>query len=103
MITNKEQLKDYQKADLSVAHVPYNSLKRYLLMIHGNEQCHTFRYVSCLRKMEYYMNTGKKLLYHLYYWRLSRLGLRYNIRVEYNVIGKGLSIIHLAGGGGVHY
>lgn len=100
MITNKEQLKEYLKADLSVAHVPLNPIKRYLLMLHGNEQCHTFRYVKCLRKMEYYMNTGNKLLYHLYYLRLSRMGLRYNLRVEYNAIGKGLSIIHLAGGGG---
>lgn len=88
------------KADLEVAYVPKKRLTRWLWTIHGNEQCHAYRYMRWLRYTEYYMNTGHRILYHLCRWRLSRLGLRNNIRIALNTTGKGLNIIHLAGGGG---
>lgn len=102
MITNRAQLKEYLDADLSVAYVPKNELIRLLYTIHGNEQCHSYRYVKRLRYTEYYLNTGHKIFYLLSRWRLSRLGLKYFVRVPLNVTGKGLNIIHLAGGGGCY-
>ncbi len=100
MITTRKQLKEYIKADELYAYIPKSKLLRALYRLHGNEQCHAFRYVKCLRKMEYHLNTGHKLRYFYYHYKLSRIGLRFGIRINPNVTGKGLNIIHLAGGGG---
>lgn len=100
MITSRQELKEYLKADKLYAYVPKSWLLRVLYRFHGNEQCHAFRYVECLRHMEYHLNTGHRLRYFYYHLKLSRLGLRYGIRINPNVTGKGLNIIHLAGGGG---
>lgn len=100
MIQSYKDLKDYLREDLCVSHVPQNSVKRWLHTLHGNEQCHALRYTRCLRKCEYFLNTHHRILYHLYRWKLSRLGLRYNIKINENCVGKGLNIIHMAGGGG---
>ncbi len=101
MITSRQELKEYLEADLQYAYVPKNALHRFIRTIGGNEQCHAYRYVRCLRYYEYYLNTGNKLMAIWYHFRLSRLGLRYNIRINPNCADKGLIIIHLAGGGGV--
>lgn len=100
MILNKHDLKEFISADIAVGYFPKSRIKRLLYTIHGNEQCHAFRYVKCLRYLEYHMNTHHKILSALYHWKLSRLGLRYGIRINRNTVGKGLNIIHLAGGGG---
>lgn len=100
MITDIQSLKEYLRADLEVAYVPKSAFKRWLMTIYGNEQCHAFRYVRWLRYTEYCLNTHQKLLYVFCHWRLSRLGLRYFMRIPLNVCGKGLNIIHLYGGGG---
>ncbi len=99
MITNKIELKAYLAADLQRANVPQNAFKRWLYTIHGNEFCNAYKYVKLLRYTEYYKNTNKKFLFHLYRFRLSRLGLRLNVRIGLNMTGKGLCIMHLAGGG----
>lgn len=101
MITNRKELKEYLEADLQYAYVPKNALHRFIRTLGGNEQCHAYRYVRCLRYYEYYLNTGNKLMATWYHYRLARLGLRYNIRINPNCADKGLIIIHLAGGGGV--
>ena len=100
MIQNHKDLKEYLSADLEANYVPQNVFKRKLYTIHGNEQCNAFHYIRVLRYTEFFLNTGHKLLYHLCRWRLSRLGLKLFIRIPLNVTGKGLCIIHLAGGGG---
>ena len=99
MITDLKTLKEYMAADLEVAYVPKNIIKRWFYIIHGNEQCHAFRYVRWLRYTEFFLNTHHRILYHLCRWRLSRLGLRYFIRIPLDTCGKGLNIIHIAGGG----
>lgn len=100
MITDKKTYKEYVAADLAEAYVPKNALKRFLKTICGNEQCAAYSYVRQLRKTEYHLNTGHKIRY---YWNkliLTRRGLRLGIMIAPNVAGKGLNIIHLAGGGG---
>lgn len=100
MIRTKKELTEYMMADLNAAYVPKNWLKRFLHTLHGNESCNAYRYVRCLRLTEYHMNTKHLLRFHFYRFKLSRLALRLGIRTEINAIGKGLNIIHLAGGGG---
>lgn len=101
MITNRQELKEYLAADLERAYVPKNAFKRWLYTLHGNEQCNAYKYVRLLRYTEYYLNTHQTILYHWYRFRLSRWGLKRNIRIGLNSCGKGLNIIHLAGGGGL--
>lgn len=100
MIQNKADLKEYMDADLNAAYVPKKWFPRFLHTLHGNECCHAYRYVRCLRLTEYHLNINNFIRFHWYRLKLSRLALRYGIRTEINAIGKGLNIIHLAGGGG---
>ena len=100
MIQSYRDLKEYLREDVRVSHVPQNTIKRWLHMIHGNEQCHALRYTRCLRICEFLGNKHFRLLYHIYRWKLSLLGLKYGLRINENAVGKGLNIIHLAGGGG---
>ena len=100
MITDKKSYEEYVTADLAEAYVPKDAFKRWLKTIAGNEQCVAYQYVHRLRKTEYYLNTGKKLLYHWSHFLQCRLGLRLGIRIAPNKVGKGLNIIHMAGGGG---
>lgn len=100
MITDKQSYREYVAADLAEAYVPKNGFKRWLKTIVGNEQCAAYCYVHRLRKTEYFLNTGKRLCYYWNRFLLTRLALKYNIRIAPNKVGKGLNIIHLAGGGG---
>ena len=100
MIKDRKSYKDYVAADLAVAYVPKNGLIRFLKTLACNEQCAAYRYVHRLRKTEYYLNTGHRLLYHWSHYIQNRLGLKYGISIAPNRVGKGLNIIHLAGGGG---
>lgn len=100
MITDRKSYKEYEAADLAVAYVPKNAIKRFFKTISGNEQCAAYKYVHRLRKTEYHLNTGHRLLYHWNHFLLTRLGLKLGIRIAPNKVGKGLNIIHLAGGGG---
>lgn len=100
MIIDRETYRDYVAADLKEAYVPKTFLKRWLKTISGNEQCAAYSYVSRLRKTEYYLNTGNKILYHYSHFLQNRLGLKLGIRIPPNKVGKGLNIIHIAGGGG---
>lgn len=100
MITDKKSYREYIAADLAEAYVPKNSFKRWLKTIAGNEQCAAYRYVRQLRRTEYYLNTGNRILYYWNHLLQARLGLKLGIRIAPNRVGKGLNIIHLAGGGG---
>lgn len=100
MISSRQKLKEYLEADLNYAYIPKAPIKRMLYLLHGNEQCHAYQYVRALRLYEYHVNTSHRLRSIWYHFRLSRLGLRYNIRINPNCADKGLIIIHLAGGGG---
>ena len=99
MITDRKTYKEYVAADLAEAYVPKNAFWRWLKTIGGNEQCAAYRYVHRLRKTEFCLNTGLKLLYHWNHFLLTRLGLKYRIRIGSNKAGKWLNIIPLSGWG----
>ena len=48
-----------------------------------------------LRKTEYYMNTGHKLMACIYKVRLNRIQNRYALHIPTNTCGKGLKIMHV--------
>lgn len=100
MITDRKSYKEYMAADLEVAYVPKSAIKRFLSTLACSEPCAAYRYVRRLRKTEFYLNTDHRLLYHWSHFLQNRLGLRYGISIAPNRVGKGLNIIHLAGGGG---
>jgi len=100
MIRNYKDLKEYIKADLEASKAPKCAFMRFLRRLAGCEESVTFKYVKILRWAEYFYNTNHKILYNILKIKLSRMGLKYNLRMEVNTIGKGLRIVHLAGGGG---
>ena len=105
MIKSKKELSFYLNEDAK-----RNNCKGFLryiaLLLLGNECACAFRYIKCMRKCEYHLNNSQHSLFHktFYHWykiRLSRIGLKYNIRIHPNTCGYGLRLMHLSGGGGV--
>lgn len=86
MIQSKADLKEFLKADAFV----YGGRKTPRFF--GDEQ---WKYVIALRKREYYQNTGKNKLMHLYYrFKHRRMSLKLGFDIPCNVFGKGLKINH---------
>lgn len=101
MIRTKDDLKLFLREDAKRNGVNTNFFVYRACIWAGLENYHIFRYLKCLRKCEFHLNTKHKLRYLLYRIKLYRLGLRYNIRIPINVCGYGLRIMHIAGGGGI--
>ena len=106
MIKTKADLRFYLEEDRKRNHVPPEWGIYVLRLIAGEEQAHIFRYIRCLRHVEFYLNNQNKSIFHklLFYWyryRQLKMGLRYGIKISPNVCGYGLRIMHLSGGGGV--
>lgn len=105
MIKNRQDLRFYLEEDRKRNLVPKQWWIFAIHLLYGSENAHVYRYLRCLRHCEYYLNTSKDCCFHrvMYLWyrfRLSRLGLRYNLKISPNVCGYGLRIMHLSGGGG---
>ena len=81
MITNKKELKEYLKADYD-----NNYLTRYSPIK---------KFIKTLRKEEYYFNTGRKIMYLYYKWKMHNLSEKYLSYIPINCFDKGLSIAHL--------
>lgn len=101
MIKSKKDLKFYLQEDARRNGVNTNPFVNYILTFAGREKYHIYKYLRCLRKCEYHLNNNHKIRYAYYLVKLSRLGLRYNLRIPVNVCGYGLKIVHCAGGGGI--
>ena len=105
MIKTKHELKYWLDEDAK--RNSCNGFFRYIaLLLMGYECACVFRYIKCMRKCEYHLNNAKNSTWHkawsVYYkLKLSRLGMRYNIRIQPNTCGYGLRLMHLSGGGGV--
>lgn len=104
MIRTKEDLKFYLQEDAKANRMEGCSIIKYWARLFtGSESAHVYRYLKILRHCEYHSNNGglyHKLLYKFFKIRLHQLGFKYNIRIPENVCGYGLSILHIAGGGG---
>ena len=104
MIKTKEDLLFYIKEDAKANFLGNTSwLKYQIRLFAGSESAHVFQYLKVLRYCEYHFNNAgiwHRLFYAYYRVRLHRLGLKYSIRIPVNVCGFGVTIYHLAGGGG---
>ena len=106
MIQSKEDLKFYLEEDRKRNGISNSRWGYYIRFFAGSDRACIFHYLRCLRHCEYHLNNSSKSLFHriAYYWykfRLSRLGMKYNMSISPNVCGYGLRIMHLSGGGGV--
>ena len=79
-------------------------LKYHIKLFLGAESAYAFRYLKCLRHLEYHLNNQKNNIVHrvlacYYKMHLCRLGGKYHIQIPPNAVGYGLAILHLSGGG----
>ena len=104
MIDTKQELKRFLREDAAANRMEGTSFFKYLFrLVSGSESAHVYRYLKCLRHCEFhYNNSGlyHKMMCVYFRFRLHRMGLRYGIRIPLNVCGYGLTIYHIAGGGG---
>lgn len=103
MIKTKEDLRFYLQEDAKCNRMDGSVLKYWVRLFIGSESAHVYKYLKILRYCEYHCNNAglfHKLMYRYYKVRLHRLGFKYNIRIPENVCGYGLTILHIAGGGG---
>lgn len=104
MIKTKADLKFYLQEDAKANFMADVSFLKYICKLFaGSESAHVYRYLKCLRRCEYHKNAMggiHKLSSTFYSIKLHRLGFKYNIRIPVNVCGYGVTIYHLAGGGG---
>lgn len=104
MIKTKEDLALYLKEDAKRNNKPKSRVKYYWRLLSGDENAHVCRYLGCLRHFEYHLNNSGRAFHRILKlycgFRLSRLALRYSIRIKPNTCGYGLRIMHLSGGGG---
>lgn len=103
MIKTRKDLKLYLTEDAKRNGIKYGRLKYWRRLLGGDENAHVYHYLRCLRHYEYHMNNSSsvwhKPLKAFFSFRLSRLGLRYCMRIKPNTCGYGLRIMHLSGGG----
>ena len=105
MIKTRKDLRFYLQEDRIRNGMPESWLGYYLRLLAGSDHAIVYRYIKCLRNMEYHLNNSKgslihKIFYSYYKLKHSRLGLKYNISIGPNKCGYGLRIMHLSGGGG---
>lgn len=104
MIKTKQDLHFYLQEDAKANFMEGVSFLKYCFKLYaGSESAHVYRYLKTLRHCEYHLNKGglfHRVLYSFYRVKLHRLGFKYNLRIPVNVCGYGVSLYHIAGGGG---
>lgn len=93
-INSKSQLRDWLKYECH----KYGSagILTALLNIFPVRECDVLRkHQIMLRRTEFYVNTGSKILSLLYRIRLNRFQNKYAIHVPINTCGRGLKIMHV--------
>ena len=99
MIKTKEELRYYLRVEKPFYQGNMNSVLFWILShspIVVHESPELYKYVRTLRKTEYYINSGQKILGALYKLRLRILQYRHGLALLENVFGPGLKIRHLA-------
>ena len=86
MINSKKQLYFYLSQDALA--VGRTSAKAHLF---GDE---IWKWQRCLRKLEYYTNTGHRILALFYRFRFHRLSVKLGYEIPINVCEEGLSLPH---------
>lgn len=111
MISTRKEMNFYIQEDSWRNGVDFNTfigkLKYHLKLFLGSESASVFRYLKCLRHLEYHLNNKTNNVFHwalAYYYKmqLCQLGAKYHIQILPNTVGYGLAILHLSGGGGYY-
>lgn len=91
MIITRQDLKEYIVADTArLSHKP--KIKDWLL---SNDEWHYYHYLLHLRKLEYHINNGHKLLSFLYTFIHKRDCNRLHLNTYPNTIGPGIRFYHI--------
>lgn len=104
MIRSRKDLKFYIEEDRKRNQAPKGWWSYWFRVMAGSDHVCVFRYLKCLRHCEYHLNSAgrfHRMMYLWYRFRLSQLGMKYNLKISPNICGYGLRIMHLSGGGGV--
>ena len=91
-IQTRAELKEWLA--LETARFPNRGKYRILNILNIGENAILRRHQILLRKTEYYINSGKRLMAKIYKIRLLQYQHKYGIHVPPNVFGKGLCIMH---------
>ena len=104
MIQSYSDYKEYLRQD-SLANIQRENCGWFVLWLncwYGNDRYRTLHYLKALRKYEYTLNCTSgaigKLRRIVAKERWHRLGMKYNININPNVVGYGFCIPHLVGG-----
>ena len=92
-IRTKAQLKEYLDVELEPYKLHGRQYIAYIFQI--SERAILRKHAILLRKTEYYLNSGHKLIGELYFARLMKLQMKYAIHVPINCFGKGLQVMHV--------
>lgn len=99
MIKSKADLKRYLKLEEGIYREGMSKAKWKLLLLVPftvHERATLYKYITLLRRTEYYSNTGKRILAMVYKFRLRRIQYKFGIMLPENVFQEGLRIQHLA-------
>ena len=89
---NRNALKQILQADLQ----RFNNRKPFIKdWILKNEWAYIYRYIRTLRYLEYYLNTGNRMIYYWYFLRYKRMCFNLNIDIKTNNLGPGFRLMHL--------
>ena len=101
MIKTKKDLRFYLREDVNRNGVN-SRLKYWITVCMGHENACAYRYIKCMRFLEYHINNSSKvwnkICSYVYKVKLMRLGRRYGIQISPNTCGYGLRLMHLSGG-----
>ena len=92
-IKTKAQLKEYLDVELEPYQLHGRQYIAYIFQI--SERAILRRHTILLRKTEYHLNAGHKLIGELYYARLMKFQLKYSIHIPINCFGKGLRVMQV--------
>lgn len=96
MINNKKDYQKYLEQDRIALGIKKKSINNILLeFLNPN---YIYKFQKSLRKLEYYKNCNKSIIYKLYYfylvYKFKKLSLKLGFSIPLNVFGPGLSIVH---------
>ena len=92
-IKTKAQLKEWLGEE--IARYPDHGRYRIYNMLRLSENAILRRHQILLRKTEYYINSGHRLLARVYRLRLELLQIKYGMHIPPNTFEKGLHVMHV--------
>lgn len=106
MIESKKDFQRYIKEDCyaNIKSGKVSYLKLWVNLWYKNECFMVYNYLKALRKYEYAINVchSNGIIGRIYYYhakvKYHRMGVKYGVRVNPNVVGPGLRIPHIGGG-----